>query len=132
MKGFPMSETTKRPRGRPRNDGRPPGSAAGTPPVQVETRTQTVTIDIPIGMAVQPGTYSGVHVDFSTRTYASHGRVLRRVRDGLDEVGARLKPKPTERDNTGRRVNSYNDVIRWLCDQILEAIENGEEKDNEK
>lgn len=48
------------------------------------------------------------HLDVQLTT--AQGRGLRRLRDGLDHSGARLE--------SGRRVQSYPETIRWLLEQI--------------
>lgn len=65
-------------------------------------------IEIPIG-PVDPRAYRSTHLDVSRLTpQQSHG--LRRVQNGLDLTRAVL--------DSGRRVTTPADAIRWLLEQI--------------
>ena len=66
-------------------------------------------VQLPIGAYPECVPDGLTHIDI--RLHRDHSRALRLLMEGLDKAGERLQ--------SGRRVTSQVDSVRWLMDQIL-------------
>jgi len=71
---------------------------------------QTVTIQIPVG--ILDGNEQRRHIDIDLRPQKAS--ILRRVADALDRQQVTL--------SNGQRVSNLNSTVRWLLEQIENAV----------
>jgi hypothetical protein len=86
----------------------PPGEWATT---KAETLPDGVTITLPLADAPPASMSHHVRIDGNLR--GVHGATLIRLRNGLNNQGARLRD--------GKFVQSYTEALRYLLEKIEEA-----------